>query len=75
MEPRGEEQGPRQDIKSVGADFHIYSKKLKVESIFEQRLRVKYQISSTLVGAKSVFLKICGCSCTHCTHTNKVPDS
>ena len=24
--------------------------------------------------AKSVLLKICGCSCTHCTHTNEDPD-
>ena len=27
------------------------------------------------VGAKSVLLKICGCICTHCTHTNQAPDS
>ena len=26
------------------------------------------------VGAKPVLLKICGRSCTHCTHTNEAPE-
>ena len=55
----------------MGADFHIHSKKLKIKGTFVQKVRVQNQISSKTVGAKSVFLKICGCSCTH---TNEGPE-
>ena len=45
-------------------------KKLKIKGIFVQKLRVKNQIFEKSEGTESVFLKICGCSCTH---TNEGP--
>ena len=48
----------------MGADLKIHSKTLKLKYFFMK-----------LKGKKSVFLKICGCSCTHCTHANEAPES
>ena len=50
--------------------FQIISKKLKKKGTFVQKSRVQNQISW-----KSVCAEICGCSCTHCTHTNEDPAS
>ena len=66
-------QGLRQDFRTVVADFHMHSKKLKINGTFVPKLRVQNQIFKKPVGAKLVFLKLCGCSCTHCTHTNQDP--
>ena len=55
----GNNQGPRWDFRIVGADFSVCSK-TEDKGTFEQKS----------VDAKSVVLKIYGCSCTHCTHTN-----
>ena len=49
----------------MGADFHINSEKLKVKGTFVQKLRIKTQIISKSVGAKSFFIKICKCTRTH----------
>ena len=65
----GSNQGPRWDFRIVGADFSVCSK-TEDKGTFEQKSRVQNQVSSKSVGAKSVILKIYGCSCTHCTHTN-----
>ena len=46
---------------------------MRVKDTFVQKLSVKKQIFSKSVGAKSMFLKICGCSCIHWTHTNEHP--
>ena len=38
-----------------------------------KNLGYKSHLFSKSVGAKSVLLKICGCSCTHCIHANHGP--
>ena len=60
-------------FQNCGCIFSYVLKKLKIEDIFVQKIRVKNKICSKSVCAKSVFLKICGCSCAHCIHTNEVP--
>ena len=35
-------------------------------------LRVRNELSFKFVGAKSAFVEICVCICTHCTHKNQV---
>ena len=80
------EEGPRRSLqtpnkcKRFWAQLHFTIcqnefklKVLKTNFTFVQKLRVLNQIFSKSVGAKLVFLKICGCSCTHCTHTNEGP--
>ena len=64
--------GPLLGFQNCGCGFSYFLKNPKIKGTFVQKSRVKNQISSKSVGAKSVFLKICGCSCTHCTHTTEV---
>ena len=44
----------------------------KLRKTDKNRINLKYKIHSfsKSVGAKSVPLEICGCSCTNCTHAN-----
>ena len=61
-------------FQNCGCRFSYFLKTPKIKCTFVQKLRVKNQISSKSLGAKSVLLKICECSCTHCTHINKGPE-
>ena len=60
---QGSMLGTSWDFKTLGADFDLYT----------QNTKGKRHFSTKIKGKKSDILKICGCSCTHCTHTNEEP--
>ena len=66
--------GPYLRFQNCGCRFSQTIQKTVNKGTFVWKLRVENHSSKKSMGAKSVFLKIYGYNCTHCTHTNQVSD-
>ena len=72
------DQGPGQDLKSVGENIRQTPKKQRLREfsmkILGSKLGFYSNETSKSEGAKLALLKICGYLQLHCTHANQVPE-